>query len=90
MFASHLLHLNYSPPPASHPLLIRLRMPLDKSITQSASLQGGVEAVRDIRRTWPGYSARIIAVTADAFEASDACACPGNTTGLAAFAVLVQ
>lgn len=31
--------------------------------------QGGVEAVRDIRRTWQGYKARIIAVTADAFEA---------------------
>ena len=28
--------------------------------------------MRDIRRTWPGYSARIIAVTADAFEASAA------------------
>lgn len=31
-------------------------------------LQGGMDAVRDIRRTWPRYHTKIIAVTADAFE----------------------
>jgi CheY-like chemotaxis protein len=30
--------------------------------------KGGLEAVRDIRRTWPRYRTKIIAVTADAFE----------------------
>ena len=33
-----------------------------------ACLQGGLEAVRDIRRTWSRYRTKIIAVTADAFE----------------------
>jgi hypothetical protein len=34
----------------------------------SPPVQGGMEAVRDIRQTWPHQHTKIIAVTADAFE----------------------
>lgn len=58
-------HAGHSAPqPAAHyPPPTALPLPDTR-----CGLQGGMEAVRDIRTQWPRYATKIIAVTADAFE----------------------
>jgi len=47
-------------------------------------VQGGIDAVIDIRRQWPDHRTKIIAVTADAFEDTrDRCIANGFTGWLA-------
>lgn len=59
-------------------------LPSDLNLDDHCVLQGGIEAVKEIRRLYPQQSTKIIAVTADAFEDTrDTCVANGFTGWLA-------